>query len=282
MTKQSDNKKKTTENKTAKLPIAKNTVIKITISAKDTKEAYQKGLNKLARNIKISGFRKGKVPAKLAEDRLEPGAIIQEALHLILPDLYTKEIKKANKKPLTHPEFNPISIKKDEEWILEAHIAERPEVKLGDYKKVIKKAKTEAEKLMDEQVKKLQKEQEDKAKEAKIEQEPKIEPSNQEKRDFALRFIYSKLVEAINPKIPELLIKEEVRHDLRGLQDRLKQINIPFENFLKQRGITFEQLSGELAMHAVSRIQVAFIIDEIIKLEKLKEKEVADFILNTT
>ena len=47
--------------------------VKVTFSADEWKAAQTKALNKLARNVNISGFRKGKAPIKLVKARIEIG-----------------------------------------------------------------------------------------------------------------------------------------------------------------------------------------------------------------
>lgn len=268
-----ETKKKTTKKTEEKKPlIAPNTVITLTIPAKVAEAAYDKALNKLAKKVKTSGFRKGKVPAKVAEEHLEPQQVIEEALQTVVPQLYTTEIKKQDLKPLTYPEFRPVSLEKGKDWIMEAHIAQRPEVKLKGYEKTIKTAQKGAVKELANQLK-ASKEAAEKHEHKEGEKHDHThdhkEPTEMEKRNFTLQYIYKNLVESIKPEIQELLVKEEVKYDLDNLNHRLKQMNIPFEKFLEHRGMTFEQLSNELAAGALGRLQISFIVDEISKSEKL-------------
>lgn len=247
--------------------ISANTVITLTIPAKDAETAYEKSLNKLSKKINAPGFRKGKVPAKVAQEHLKPEAVIEEALQILIPDLYTAEIKKQNLKPLTYPEFNPVSLEKGKNWVVEAYIAQRPEINLKGYEKITSKAQKNAQKELDTQIAELKKHVE----ESKGEEHnhSHAEPTQQERKDYIVQFIYRELVSALKPQIQELLVKEEARYDLENLARQLKQLNIPFEKFLEQRKLTFEQLSNELAAGALARLQIAFLIDEIAKTAKL-------------
>ena len=76
--------------------------------------------------------------------------------------------------------------------------------------------------------------------------------------------------------IPELLLKEEVRYDLNQLAQRLESMNFSIELFLKQRGMTFDQLSGQLAAEALGRLQLTFVLNAIAEETKLavEEKEI--------
>ncbi|MBU0975040.1 hypothetical protein KKD03_05065 [Patescibacteria group bacterium] len=253
--------------------IVPNTVIKLTIPKKDAELAYKKALKKLAKKIKIDGFRKGNVPAKIAEESLNPQQIIEDALQIIVPEIYVAELKKSGKQPLTRPEFNPISLEKGKDWLLEAYIAERPKIDLKSYKTIIKKAQKQAVKEIDAQIKankEAAKKHEKECKDDKHKHKHKpAKPTVNEEKNFTLQFIYKELVEGIKPEIQELLIKEEVHYDLDNLSLKLKDMNLPFEKFLEHRKMTFEQLSSELATGALGRLQMSFIINEIATTEKI-------------
>jgi len=258
--------------------IAPNTIITLTIPKKEAELAYSKALKKLAKKIKVDGFRKGNVPAKIAEESLNPQEIIEGALQIIVPRIYTAELKKSGKKPLTHPEFNPISLEKGKDWILEAYIAEKPKINLKSYKETIKKAQKQAIKEIEIQIKSMKeaaKKHEEECKDDKHKHQP-TEPTKDEKEGFTLQFIFKELIKSIKPEIQELLVKEEVRYDLDDLSHKLKDMNIPFEKFLEHQKMTFEQLSSELAASALGRLQTSFIINEIAETEKLSVKK-ADF-----
>ncbi len=239
-----------------------NTIIKLTIPKLDAQKAYQKALKKLAKTIKLDGFRKGNVPAKIAEESLNPQQIIENALQLVVPEIYLNEIKKSGKTPITYPEFNPISLKKGEDWIIEAHIAEQPKINLKSYKSIVKKAQKQAIKEIEKAIATEKKSKKDDKNNLKT-------PTNEEKKNLTLQIIYRELITEIKPEIQELLVKEEVRFDLEDLSHRLKHMNITFEKFLEHRKMNFEQLSNELAIVALGRIQMTFLINEIAKEEKI-------------
>ncbi len=252
---------------TEKPLISANTVITLTIPAKEAQAAYNKALGKLAKKISVAGFRKGKVPAIVAEENIKPETIIEESLQIVIPALYTKELQKSGLKPLTYPEFNPISLEKGKDWVVEAYIAVRPEIDLKGYEKIVSNAQKDAQKELEKQVAEMKKHVEESKGEEHAHSH--AEPTEQERKDYITQFIYRELVQNIKPQIQELLVKEETRYDLDNLAKQLKQFNIPFEKFLEQRKMTFEQLSNELAAGALARLQIAFIIDEVAKTAKL-------------
>ena len=282
-TKKSAPKKATKQTEKAEKPlIAPNTVLTLTIDKETAAEAYKTTLKKNAKDLKTSGFRKGKVPADVAEKMLGEDRIIQDALELCVPDAYRALIEKEKKQPLTYPEFNPISLKKGEDWTIEVHIAEKPVISVKGYKKVTKDALKQAE----TELKKQEKDMAAHVKEAEKKGEKHDHPheiTDQQKREHRLQVIYKALIEHIKPEIPELLVKEETRYDLENVSQRLKQMNIKFEDFLKHRNMTFEQLSTELAAGALGRLQATFIISTLAEEEKItvSQKDVDEVIEKT-
>lgn len=255
--------------------IAPNDSIQITLSWKLVEPVYKKTVSNFAKDVKAEGFRVGKAPLAIVEQKVGLEKIIDQVLRELLPEAYEKEIKKSGKKPITTPEFNPISLEKNKDWVLEAHFSLIPEVKLGDYKKITKEAKAEALKFIEKrnaEIVKEAKECESKDKDhdhAKAHQEL----TDQEKKEINLQHIFKELVANFAPAIGELLLRQETQTEFERLVEQLKQYKISVEDYLKRRQITIEQLSQELAGTVLSRLQLDFIMAEISKTEKLEIKD---------
>ncbi|MCL6422179.1 trigger factor [Brachybacterium sp. JHP9] len=82
------------------------TRVKLTVSAPFAEiQPYVDGAFKsLAEQVQIPGFRKGKVPARILEQRVGRPAIMQEAVNEALPELYQKAASEAEIRPLGRPE----------------------------------------------------------------------------------------------------------------------------------------------------------------------------------
>ena len=268
--------KKETEKETPKKSlIAPNESITITLKWTILEPVYKKTVSSFAKDIKAEGFRVGKAPLAIVEQKVGLEKIIDQVLKELLPEAYEVEIKKSDKKPITTPEFNPISLEKNKDWVLEAHFSPIPEVKLGDYKKVTKKAKTEALKFIEERNKAIKKEATECKNEAKDHDHAKAhqELTDQEKKEINLQHIFKELVANFAPSIGELLLRQETQAEFERLVEQLKQYKISVEDYLKKRQITIEQLSQELAGTVLSRLQLDFIMAEISKTEKLEIKD---------
>lgn len=263
MAQKSDKKTTTTTEQTStndlQRMIGENTTVTVTIPWKVAEPAYKAARAKVAKTLKADGFRKGKVPAELAESLAGVEKIIEEALQTLVPPAYQQAVTEAKKQPLTYPEFKPVSVELQNDWVIEAYIAERPEITLKDYKKTVKTAVKEADKKIQE----TEKEQEKAHKEAKHADDHDHTLNEDQKKDYRLQHIYQALVQETKPVIPELLVKQEVQADLDQLAKQLADVGLTFEEYMKRRNIVFEQLSQEMTINALGKLQVAFLMDSV-------------------
>ena len=96
------------------------------------KKAQDKAFNKLAANITVDGFRKGKAPANLVKSRIDQGKLINEAINEVLNPVYLDILKEENIQPMARPSFEVTKYSEDE-LELRVVIATAPEAELGKY-----------------------------------------------------------------------------------------------------------------------------------------------------
>ncbi len=256
---------------TASPLVAPNSQVTVTLPWEKIKAAYGKALAKAAVNLKTDGFRQGKVPPHIAEGMVDQNRLYDQAVQEVFPEFYLAEIQKSDKKPISQPDVEPIETEPDKDWKFTVYFAERPEVKLGDYKKVITEASKSAEKEIAEKEVELAKGNDKLDKDAQ-KTEPK-ELTTPQKEDIKLKHIFRDLAQTVSPQIPELLIRQEVNRELEQLVQQLKQLNIKVEDYLKSRQMEAEQLQNEYAGMALSSLQIEFIIAEIAKDQKMTISE---------
>lgn len=257
--------------------IIANTQLQIVIPAAQAQAAYKKTLAKLAPKAKVAGFRKGKVPAHIAEESIGQINIIDQVLQDLVPNLYVEAVKKAGKTPLTNPDIKPVKLNLNEDWELVAEIAEKPTFKLGDYKKMVKNGKKEAIKEIQAEEAKVHDHSHDLKDGEKSEKghegKHTHKLTDKQKEDLTLSVIFKKLVGEIKPQIQELFLREKVRQELQRLEQDLKQVNLTLDDYLAKQNSTFEQFSQQLAVMHLGQIQLEFILQEIITSEKLTATE---------
>lgn len=123
----------------------------VTLEAEDLKEAQKKALNKLAKEVKVEGFRKGKVPTEVAAKFIPENDLNAETIDIAVRTTVIEAFRKEEKSPLVIPNVNVTKYVPGEtaEYTATADIV--PDVKLGDYKKLgVKKPET---KVQDKDVK---------------------------------------------------------------------------------------------------------------------------------
>jgi trigger factor len=123
-----------------------DTKVELTISlgTKELKDAEQVAVTKLAKSVKVPGFRKGNVPASVAAKHVDPAALAEQTLEDALSKAVAEAFLAENLQALDRP---AVEVKKfvpgtELEFTAETEIL--PKVTLGDYKKL--KAKKEVAK----------------------------------------------------------------------------------------------------------------------------------------
>ena len=107
--------------------------VKVTFTTEEWKKAQEKALDKLAKQVKIDGFRKGHVPKQMVKARLGKGTILEEATDMILQQNYSGILLDNDIRPVGQPEVKIDEISEDVlKLTVTAPVA--PEVQLGQYK----------------------------------------------------------------------------------------------------------------------------------------------------
>ena len=95
-------------------------------------EAYKK----LAAQINVPGFRKGKVPAAMVEQRVGRPAILDEAINAALPEFYGQAAREHTLLVIGRPVVDIKEFKDNEKLDFTVEVSVRPEVTLPDFSKI--------------------------------------------------------------------------------------------------------------------------------------------------
>ena len=120
------------------------------------KEYQEKAFKKLAANLELKGFRKGKVPEAMARKEIDQGRIFNEAVNLSLQPAYEEVLREEKLQPFARPNVDVTKLS-DTDLQLKFILVLAPEVKLGQYKGlgVKKDAVKVEEKEIDAEIEKL-------------------------------------------------------------------------------------------------------------------------------
>ena len=92
-------------------------------------EAYKK----IASQINVPGFRKGKVPPAMIDQRVGRGTVLDEAINLALPDFYSQAAREHDVLVLGRPEVDIKEFVDKEKLSFTVEVNVRPEVSLPDF-----------------------------------------------------------------------------------------------------------------------------------------------------
>ncbi len=110
----------------------------ITVEAADFKTALDAAYKTVSEQVNIPGFRKGKVPAAVMDQRVGKDMIIAQAINDGMDDFYRQALSAEKLVPLATPQADvlqaPSAAEPDKELKIELEVEVRPEFKLPDYK----------------------------------------------------------------------------------------------------------------------------------------------------
>ena len=112
-----------------------NAIVELTVAfdSEEWKATQEKALDKLAKNVKIDGFRPGKAPAAMVRARVSKASVLEEATDMILQTKFVEILTEANVEPVAQPALSVQKVDADE---LEVQILVpvKPQVELSEYK----------------------------------------------------------------------------------------------------------------------------------------------------
>ncbi len=130
--------------------------IEIKVDEKTWTKALDESFKKAQKNVKVNGFRKGKVPRNIFEKNFGIESLYEEAINIVLPDSYSKAIEKDNLIPIIMPKIDIKEVNEKGVTILFT-ITTKPEVKIKKYTQLgVKKEKVSVtKKEIDDQINSL-------------------------------------------------------------------------------------------------------------------------------
>lgn len=140
-------------------PTPNSVELVVTANEADLSPIKQRVLKKLAPQVKLAGFREGKVPLNLVEKNLDPSLLQSEIIDAAVNELYNQALTSENIRPVANPEFSMSKFVPYTTLEFTLKVSVIGDVVLPDYAK-IKLAKTVVaveKKEVDEVVSSLQK-----------------------------------------------------------------------------------------------------------------------------
>lgn len=258
--------------------------VEIEVEAKDFDNYYNQALLEIAKEVELPGFRKGKAPQNLVEEKVKPELITSEAAEKAIRDNWMNFLKESKEEVISQPQVEIIKIAKGNNFVFSAEFEILPLIKLPDIKKIeIKK----------EEIKVEDKEVEDSLKWIQQSRATFVEKDSEAQKDDLAEFSFSCLsiendplkqdrivlgkghyIEGLEEALMGMKKEEEKEFETPDPRDKSKKVTIKIKlDSLKKMDlpeVTDEWVKGLGKFNSIDELK------EDIKKGITEEKEIAD------
>ncbi|WP_052851015.1 trigger factor [Streptomyces avicenniae] len=111
------------------------TRVRLTVEVpfEELKPSLDAAYRKINQQVTVPGFRKGKIPARIIDQRFGRGAVLEEAVNEALPKFYSEAVTEGELNPLGQPEVDITELRDNELLTFTAEVDIRPELTIPDY-----------------------------------------------------------------------------------------------------------------------------------------------------
>jgi FKBP-type peptidyl-prolyl cis-trans isomerase (trigger factor) len=225
-----------------------NIVLTITVQWAQVAKTKTIVVEEMTNSAQLPGFRKGKAPKKLVEEKLNKEKVNEEVLRKILPQGYVEAVKEHKLNPVVSPRIQIVTMEEGKDWQFVATTCEAPKIDLKDYKDNIKKINAKSKILI-----------------------PGKEPTPPN-----LDEVITELLKSVSMQIPQIIIDSETERLLAQTLDEIKRLGLTLDQYLASTGKTAEALKEEYAAKAKNDIGFEFALRQIAQAENItvEDKEI--------
>jgi len=112
--------------------------VKLTIEVAE--EEFRKDLDsayrRIAHQVRIPGFRKGKVPRQIIDAQIGHDTVMEDFLNHAVPDYYREAVREEDLAPITDPDFSFDQMEEGKPLVITAEVEIRPRLELTGYEGV--------------------------------------------------------------------------------------------------------------------------------------------------
>lgn len=109
-------------------------VLEVEVNEERVIGALDQAFKKVQKRANVPGFRKGKVPRQIFEAKFGVESLYQDAIDILLQEVYPEAVKDAQIFPVDQPEVEVEQFGKGQAFKFKAKVTVKPEVELGQYK----------------------------------------------------------------------------------------------------------------------------------------------------
>ncbi|HXS14863.1 MAG TPA: trigger factor [Candidatus Saccharimonadales bacterium] len=215
--------------------------LSITLPKAEVKKAWEAEVVRAVENAELPGFRKGKAPRSMVEEKLDKTHLQEDVLRKLLPDAYAKAVEEHKLRPVMSPKVHVEKLDEGEDWVFSAVSCETPVVDLDGYKDAVKKVTAKS----------------------------KIVIPGKEQAEINMDELMDALLKAVKITVPQVLTEAEVERLLSQLLDEVKSLGLSLDQYLSSTHKTIDQLKKEYEERANKDIQFEFALQKIADEEKI-------------
>ena len=105
----------------------------VEVPFEELKPSLDKAYRTIAQQINVPGFRKGKVPPMVIDRQVGRGAVLEQAINEVVPQMYVEALQSHDLQPLAQPDIEVIRMDDNEALEFTAEVDVRPEITVPDY-----------------------------------------------------------------------------------------------------------------------------------------------------
>lgn len=251
------------------------------IPAEEFEKYYKEAETEILKSVSLPGFRPGKVPEKLAKEKIREEEVLKEAAERAVRATYFSAIEERKIDAISRPEITITKIARGDSFCYRVHTAIFPEITLSDYKKIAQdiknKKKEESSVSAETNTKGKDGESEDDK-----ERRKKLEEMKRKQK------IQMEILEAIandsEMEIPGVMIEAECEKMLGELRSSIENMGLKWEDYLGHLKKSDSELKKDWRPDALRRVKYGLILRELAEKENIQvskeeiEKDVDEII----
>src|SRR5699024_12531244 len=104
----------------------------ITVSADAFDTALDKACNKVVNEVYLPGYRKGKIPRQIFENRFGGESLYQDAVDIVLPEAYSEAVEQTGIFPVDQPQVDVEEVEEGNDLVFKCEVVVKPEVRMSE------------------------------------------------------------------------------------------------------------------------------------------------------
>ncbi|MFA5072225.1 MAG: trigger factor, partial [Candidatus Pacearchaeota archaeon] len=108
----------------------------VEVTPEEFENYYTQALSEISKGVELPGFRKGKVPEKIVEEKVSQEGVLNEAAEAAIRDNWIKIVKEAKIEAVSQPKVEVVKVARGNPFVFTAEFEILPEIKLPDLKSI--------------------------------------------------------------------------------------------------------------------------------------------------